>query len=187
MAFRPSKEQIRAAEGKGVPDVIRPNLQVLFCGINPGLYSAAVGHHFSRPGNRFWPTLYRSGFTHRQLSPFEERDLLEMGLGITNLINRATATADGVTKDELVRGAQRLKRKVARFRPRFVAIVGLGAYRTGFRRLGARGGRQEERLGEAILWVLPNPSGLNAHYQLPDLVRLYAGLRKAVARTCARK
>jgi double-stranded uracil-DNA glycosylase len=162
-----------------VPDVIAPGLEVLFCGINPSLYSAAVGHHFARPGNRFWPALHAAGFTDRLLSPAEDRELLRHGYGLTNLVGRATAAADEVTAAELVAGARRLGRAVRRYRPARVAFLGITAYRTAFGRKGATLGRQRERIGDAAIWVLPNPSGLNAHYQLRDLARLFAELREA--------
>jgi TDG/mug DNA glycosylase family protein len=179
--WKPTREQIAAAYGRRVSDLLRPGLAVLFCGINPSLYSAAVGHHFGRPGNRFWPALHASGFTDRLLSPFEGRLLLASGYGITNFVARATATADELTPDELLAGARTLTRKIRRHQPRAVAFLGVGAYRTAFGRAKAALGRQPERIGEAELWVLPNPSGLNANYQLPDLGRLYAELRRAVA------
>jgi len=175
--WKPTKEQIVAAAGKTVPDVIAPDLRVLFCGINPGLYTAAVGHHFARPGNRFWKALYKAGFTERLLSPFEECELLETGYGVTNVVARATATADLLTKEELISGGKRLATKVRRYRPTILAILGLGAYRTAFNRSIANVGQQEERIGETILWVLPNPSGLNAHYQPKTLGRLFGELR----------
>src|SRR5438105_6147484 len=117
--WKPTRAEIAAAHGKKVPDVIAHRLRVLFCGINPGLYSAAVGHHFARPGNRFWPTLYAAGFTDRRLSPFEERELLALGYGITNVVDRATAGADELTPQELVEGGRRLERKVRKYRPAF--------------------------------------------------------------------
>jgi TDG/mug DNA glycosylase family protein len=175
--WKPTREQIVAAAGKTVPDVIAHDLRVLFCGINPGLYTAAVGHHFARPGNRFWKALYEAGFTERLLSPFEECELLENGYGVTNVVPRATATADLLTKEELISGGKRLARKVRRYRPTILAILGLGAYRTAFNRPIANVGRQEERIGETTLWVLPNPSGLNAHYQPTTLARLFGELR----------
>lgn len=178
--WRPTKEQLIAAAGKTVPDVIAPRLRVLFCGINPGLYTAAVGHHFARPGNRFWPALYAAGFTEQLLSPFDERDLLKNGYGITNVVMRATATADQLSREELREGGKRLVAKVRRYRPRVLAILGLGAYRAAWERPRATIGRQEERIGETIIWVLPNPSGLNAHYQAKQLARLFSELRAAV-------
>lgn len=176
---RPTKAEIAAAAGRTVPDLIGPGLQVLFCGINPGLYSAAARHHFARPGNRFWPTLHAAGFTPRLLSPWEERLLLEYGVGITNLVARATATAAELTPAELRAGRERLERKVRRYAPRWVAVVGIGAYRMAFERPKAGIGRQAERIGQTGLWVLPNPSGLNANHQLPDLARAFAALRRA--------
>src|SRR2546426_2001623 len=146
------------AGGGAVPDVIAPGLRVLFCGINPGLYSAAVGHHFARPGNRFWPALHRAGFTDRQLSPFDERELLERRIGVTNLFNFATANADELAAADLRRGGELLARKVRRHRPRIVAILGLGAYRLAFGATRVSVGRQERRIREAGLWALPNPS-----------------------------
>jgi double-stranded uracil-DNA glycosylase len=173
--WRPTKEQIRAAEGRTVPDVVGPDLRVLFVGINPGLYSGAVGHHFARPGNRFWKALYGAGLTDRVLSPFEERHLLDRGIGITNLVRRATATADKLSLDELHLGAARLQRKVCRLRPRIVAFLGISAYRAAFDRRDAAVGAQPDAICGATAWLLPNPSGLNANYQLPDLV---AALRR---------
>ena len=177
--WRPTKTEIAAAENATVPDVIAPDLDVLFCGINPGLYSGAVGHHFARPGNRFWRALHASGFTDRVLSPFEERELLRFGLGITNLVSRATSTADRLTLDELRRGAARLPRKLARYRPAWIGFLGLTAYRAAFDRKDATIGRQEVTLGHTQMWLLPNPSGLNAHYQIPDLARAFGELRAA--------
>lgn len=177
--WRPTREQIASARGKRVPDVLAPNLNVLFVGINPGLYSGAVGHHFARPGNRFWKALHGAGFTDRVLSAFEEWELVPAGVGISNLVTRATATADELHSGELRRGAARLAVKVDRYHPRFVAFLGLTAYRTAFRRPGATVGRQEETMAGSRIWLLPNPSGLNAHYQVPDLVRAFAELRGA--------
>ena len=177
--WKPTKDEVLAAAGKTLPDVIGPDLRVLFVGINPGLYTAAIGHHFGRPGNRFWPVLHQSGFTPRQLSPFEERELLSLGLGITNFVARATASAAVLSPGELRAGAAELERKVGEFRPRFVALVGVQAYRVGFARPKAGVGLQPENLCRAGLWVLPNPSGLQAHYQLPELVRMFAELRQA--------
>jgi TDG/mug DNA glycosylase family protein len=162
-----------------IPDVIAPNLDVLFCGINPGLYSAKTGHHFARPGNRFWPALHQSGFTPRLLHPSEQGLLTGFGLGITNIVARASARADELSADELRAGALRLAELAASFTPRFVAVVGISAYRTGFGRPHATMGEQPERIAAARLWVLPNPSGLNAHYQLPALAAEFAALRIA--------
>jgi TDG/mug DNA glycosylase family protein len=177
---RPTRQQVAAAYGKTVTDLIAPGLEILFCGINPSLYSAAVGHHFARPGNRFWPALHAAGSTDRTLRPAEEHQLLGRGLGITNLVGRATATADELAAEELIEGAGRLEAKVRRYRPAFVAVVGVTAYRVAFGRRHAAPGRQADRLADAGLWVLPNPSGLNAHYQLPDLARAFGELRRAV-------
>jgi double-stranded uracil-DNA glycosylase len=178
--WKPTREQIAAAHGRAVPDVLAPGLKVLFCGINPSLYSAAVGHHFARPGNRFWPTLHAAGFTERLFSPFEDRELPARGCGITNVVDRATAAADELAEAELVAGARKLARKVRRWRPACVAFLGITAYRTAFGRKDALPGRQRETLGGAAVWVLPNPSGLNASYQQPELTRLFAELRWAV-------
>lgn len=178
--WKPTKEQLIAAAGKTVRDVIAPGLKVLFCGINPGLYTAAVGHHFARPGNRFWPALYAAGFTVRLLSPFDEHELLTHGFGITNVVMRTTATADQLSRAELHEGGKRLAAKVRRYEPQFLAVLGLGAYRAAFDKPKAKIGRQEEQIGETVLWVLPNPSGLNAHYQPKDLARLFGELRTAV-------
>lgn len=180
--FKPSKEQLTQAAGKTVPDVIARKLRVLFCGINPGLYTAAVGHHFARPGNRFWPALHQSGFTERLLSPFEERELLKSALGITNVVPHATASASELTKDDFVRGGRVLAAKIRRYQPQIVAILGVGAYREAFAQPKAQVGEQPNRIHSARVWVLPNPSGLNANYQLPNLVRLFFELRQATAR-----
>jgi TDG/mug DNA glycosylase family protein len=153
---------------------------VLFCGINPSLYSAATGHHFARPGNRFWPALYAAGFTRRLLQPWEEQLLLADGFGITNLVARATVAATELTNDELREGRKRLARKVSRYRPRCVAVVGIGAYRVAFDRPHAGIGRQPDLIGTATVWVLPNPSGLNANHQLPDLTKVFRKLRQFV-------
>jgi TDG/mug DNA glycosylase family protein len=177
---KPSRADLLAAKDRTVSDVIAPGLHVLFCGINPGLYSGATGHHFARPGNRFWPTLYQVGFTPRLLAPAEERELLVSGYGITNLVARATATADELAPDELVAGRRRLEAKVRRYHPQVVAVLGIGAYRTAFAQRAVALGQQPERLANAIVWVLPNPSGLNAHYQLADLVEHFRALRQAV-------
>jgi double-stranded uracil-DNA glycosylase len=178
--WKPTKQQLLAATEKTVRDVIAPDLRVLFCGINPGLYTAAVGHHFARPGNRFWPALYGSGFTDRLLSPFDERELLKSGYGITNVVSRTTATADLLTKDEILAGGEKLRKKVLRYRPRVLAVLGVGAYRTAFNQPKAAVGRQSELIGHTIVWVLPNPSGLNANYQPPQLAQLFRELKEFV-------
>jgi TDG/mug DNA glycosylase family protein len=176
--WKPTKAQLLAATDKTVDDVIAPDLSVLFSGINPGLYTAAVGHHFARPGNRFWPALHAGGFTDRILSPFDERELLKSGYGITNVVQRATATADLLLKDEIVEGGERLRQKVRRYRPKILAVLGVGTYRTAFNHPKAGVGRQSEIVGSTIVWVLPNPSGLNAHYQPADLARLFRELKE---------
>ncbi|XXU71447.1 G/U mismatch-specific DNA glycosylase [Sorangium sp. So ce1151] len=178
---RPTKEELLAAAGKTVPDVIAPDLRVLFCGINPGLYTAAVGHNFARPGNRFWPALHAGGFTDRVLSPSEERDLLKLGYGITNVVERATASADELSPEELAAGGVRLAAKVRRYRPRFLAVLGIGAYRSAFGRPQAAPGPQPETIDATRIWVLPNPSGLNASYQPEKLAAMFRALREAVA------
>jgi TDG/mug DNA glycosylase family protein len=170
--------ELLAAAGKTVPDVIAPGLGVLFCGINPGLYSAATGHHFARPGNRFWPALHHAGFTRRLLTPAEEGELLHNGCGITNLVARATARAEELGPEELVAGRRRLSAKVKRYHPNVLAVLGIGAYRTAFARPRAILGRQPELLAGAVVWVLPNPSGLNAHFQMPELVSLFSKLHE---------
>ena len=177
---RPTREQLLAARDKTLPDVIAPGLRVLFCGINPGLYTAAIGHHFGRPGNRFWPTLFAAGFTPRLLSPYEERELLPLGYGITNVVDRATAAAEELAPAEFVEGGRRLEAKVKRYAPRVLAVLGVGAYRGAFARPKARVGPQEEMLGGTKLWVLPNPSGLNAHYQANALTEVFTRLRREV-------
>jgi TDG/mug DNA glycosylase family protein len=177
---RPTRAELLAAAGRTVPDVIAPGLRVLFCGINPGLYTAVVGHHFARPGNRFWPALHASGFTNRLLSPHEEPRLLELGYGVTNVVERATAAADELTAAELAEGARLVESKVRHYRPRFLAVLGIGAYRTAFGRPKAVLGRQAEMIADTTVWVLPNPSGLNAHYKPADLARMFGELRAAV-------
>lgn len=180
-AWKPTREQILAAEGKRVRDVIAPGLSVLFCGINPGLYTAAVGHHFARPGNRFWKALYEAGFTERLLSPFDERELLQLGYGVTNVVRRATAVANSLTKEEVIEGGRQLARKVGRYQPRILAVLGMGAYRVAFAQPDATVGRQQLRIGNTVLWVLPNPSGLNANYQQPELTRMFRELKATAA------
>ncbi|MEX2672429.1 MAG: G/U mismatch-specific DNA glycosylase [Phycisphaeraceae bacterium] len=173
-----SRADLQAARDGQLRDVWPRGVKVVFCGINPSLYSAATGRHFARPGNRFWPTLHQAGFTDRQLSPFEDHLLPRYGCGLTNLVNRATARADELTRQELREGGQRLREKVAERRPRCLAVVGITAYRTAFDQPRARLGRQERTIEDAAVWVLPNPSGINAHYQLDDLARLFRELRE---------
>jgi TDG/mug DNA glycosylase family protein len=176
----PTPDELRSAQGRAIPDVIAADLRVLFVGINPGLYSGATGFHFARPGNRFWPALHGAGLTPRRLQPDETDELLALGIGITNLVNRTTATAAELTADELRVGAAQLQRTIDRYRPGAVAVLGLSAYRSAFDRPKATIGRQSGLLGDAGLWVLPNPSGLNAHYQLPQLIELFRGFQEAI-------
>ena len=178
---RPTAAELVAARDGLVPDIVAPGLRVLFCGINPSLYSAAVGHHFARPGNRFWPALHGAGFTDRLLSPYEDARLLDFGLGCTNLAARPTARADELAPEELAAGAERLRELVARLRPAWLAVLGVGAYRSAFGLPRAVAGPQLERVAGAAVWLLPNPSGLNAHYQLPGLVAEYLRLREVAA------
>ncbi|MDX6281193.1 MAG: double-stranded uracil-DNA glycosylase [Kribbellaceae bacterium] len=159
-------------------DVIAPGLRVLFCGINPGLVSAETGHHFARPGNRFWPALQLAGFTPRQFRPDEQTELLGLGLGITNVVDKPSARADELTKAEFVAGGENLVAKVLEYQPRWLAVVGVTAYRDAFSERKAAMGEQARRIGETRVWILPNPSGLNAHYTLPKLAAAYAELEK---------
>jgi TDG/mug DNA glycosylase family protein len=175
-AYRPTADDLRAAVGKQIEDVIAPDLDVLFVGINPGLWSGATGHHFARPGNRFWRAIHDAGLTPNLLSPDRQGELLRYDLGITNLVNRTTATAAELTADELRAGARSLVDKIARLRPQKVAFLGVSTYRVAFDQPKAVVGRQPDRIDGSEVWVLPNPSGLNAHYQLPDLARAYAQL-----------
>lgn len=179
---RPTPDELREATGRSIPDVVAPGLRVLFVGINPGLYSGATGHHFARPGNRFWPTLHRAGFTPRQLAPDQTDELVSLGIGITNLVNRTTTTAAELAPAELRAGALRLRETVRRYRPRTVAVLGVTAFRIALDEPKASIGRQPDGIEGAELWLLPNPSGLNAHYQLPALVDLFGELARAVER-----
>jgi TDG/mug DNA glycosylase family protein len=160
-------------------DVIAPGLRVLFCGINPGLLSATTGHHFARPGNRFWPALHQAGFTPRQFRPDEQNELLELGLGITNVVDRPSARADELSKAEFLAGGENLVKKVLDHQPRWLAVVGVTAYRDAFGLRKAVMGRQDRLIGETKVWILPNPSGLNAHYTLPKLAVAYGDLQQA--------
>jgi len=162
---------------KPLRDVIAPELEVLFCGINPSLASAATGHHYAHPGNRFWPALHLAGFTPRLLAAADDHTVPRYGLGLTNLVDRPTASASELTVDELQAGALVLERLVRRLRPTVLCVVGLGAWREGFRRPNASVGLQAETVAERPVWVVPNPSGLNAHYQLPQLAALFAEVR----------
>jgi TDG/mug DNA glycosylase family protein len=177
--WKPTPAQLAAAAGTTLPDLIAPGLRVVFCGINPGLYTAAIGHHFGRPGNRFWKVIHLAGFTDRQVSPFEERSLLDMGIGITNFVPRATTAASELTPEELRQGVRRVERLACEYAPRYVAFLGMLAYRTATGRRRAPLGLQVERMCGSRLWLLPNPSGLQARYQLPELVELFGELRAA--------
>jgi TDG/mug DNA glycosylase family protein len=181
-ARRPTRDELLAAAGRTVPDLIAPGLRVLFCGINPGLYTALLGHHFAGPGNRFWPALDAAGITPRRLVPAEEPQLLPLGYGITNVVARATATAAELSRDELAAGARTLEDKVRSYEPRVLAVLGVGAYRTGFGRPRAALGLQPETIGATTLWVLPNPSGLNANYTPAALAALFRELREYAER-----
>lgn len=175
----PNKQQILAAEGKTIPDVLAPGLKVLFCGVNPGLYSGATGHHFARPGNRFWIALFQAGFTPRLLSPYEDASMLQFGFGITNLVARTTRKAEDLKREELIAGKKILEVKIRRYLPKIVAVLGMGAYRRAFDRPHAEIGLQPEMIGTTKIWVLPNPSGLNANYQVRDLTNIFAELLEA--------
>ena len=179
--IKPTKEQLRDAVGALVPDIIAPDLNVLFCGINPSVYSAVVGHHFARPGNRFWPALYQSGFTPRLMRPAEDVQLLDYGLGVTNVATRATVAAADLSNDELRADGRLLVEKVEFYRPRWLAILGIGAYRVAFEQPKARIGPQDRVIGETKIWVLPNPSGLNAHYTPTALAAKFRELHEAVS------
>ena len=179
-APRPSPADLAAAHGRRLPDLIRPGLDVLFCGINPSLYSAAVQRHFARPGNRFWRTLHAAGFTERVLSPSEQAELLELGIGLTNVVPTASASAAELTVDDYRRGCAGLRRKLARYRPRNIAFLGMGAYRIAAQEPLATVGRQAEPFAGIVAWALPNPSGLNAHYPLAELARCYSELARAL-------
>ena len=175
----PTREVLEQARARLLPDVAAAGLRVLFTGINPGLYSAWAGRHFARPGNRFWPALHGSGFTPRLLVPAEQDELLSLGLGITNVVARATARADELTTDEMVAGGLQLRAKVHRLRPRWLAVCGVTAYRTAFDAPKAVVGEQPTGVGATRVWVLPNPSGLNAHYSAAALAGEFARLRDA--------
>lgn len=184
--WRPTGADLEAARSKTVPDVIRRGLRILFVGINPGLYTAAIGHHFGRPGNRFWPSLCRAGLVPPGTDAWQSARLPEWGLGITNVADRATATADELGPEELRAGAKRLTRKLLKYRPRVAAFLGLGLYRVAYASPKAALGLQAERIGNTKLWVLPNPSGLNAHFQVPDYARLFRRMAREAGRDIGR-
>ncbi|MEE1798886.1 MULTISPECIES: G/U mismatch-specific DNA glycosylase [unclassified Streptomyces] len=174
-------EELEAARDRVLPDVVAGGLRVLFCGINPGLMSAATGHHFARPGNRFWPVLHLSGFTPRRLAPAEQDTLPTYGLGITNVVARASARADELSAEEFRAGGRILTAKVERLRPAWLAVVGITAYRTAFDEKRARIGPQERTIGETRIWALPNPSGLNAHWTAATMAEEFGRLREAAS------
>jgi TDG/mug DNA glycosylase family protein len=178
LSLRPTPQELLEAAGKTMPDIIAPNLRVLFCGINPSVYSVVVGHHFARPGNRFWPALHAAGWTPRRFLPSEDAKLLELGCGITNIASRSSVAAAELSREELEMGRAELENKIERFRPQVLAVLGISAYRTAFVRPKAVLGLQEEKIGDTKIWILPNPSGLNAHYHPPQLARLFGELRE---------
>lgn len=174
-----TRAELDSFRGKPVDDLVGPGVRLLFVGINPGLWTAAVNAHFARRGNRFWPALHAAGITptlidaSNGLRPTDAATLIDLGVGITNIVPTATARADELTVHELHAGAAALEAKVRRLRPRVVAVLGLTAYRQAFGRPKAGPGRQAEHLGNAELWVLPNPSGLNAHDTVDSLASAY--------------
>ena len=176
--FKPTKEDLRDATKRTTEDLIDYNLRVLFCGINPGIWSGATGFHFAKPGNRFWKTLHLAGFTDRVLHPSEEHELLENGYGITSFCKRTTATAAELSNEEIVEGGKLLIKKIKKYKPQILAVLGIGAYRTAFNKPKAKLGLQNEKIGDTRIWLLPNPSGLNAHYQLADLAKLFGELQE---------
>ncbi|MGW1214288.1 G/U mismatch-specific DNA glycosylase [Streptomyces sp. NPDC002499] len=174
-----TQQELEAARDRLVPDVAADGLRVLFCGINPGLMTAATGHHFARPGNRFWPVLHLSGFTPRLMKPAEQNELLSYGLGITNVVARASARADELSAEEYREGGRLLAERIALLRPRWLAVLGVTAYRAAFDDRKAQVGPQERTFGETRVWVLPNPSGLNAHWTAASMAEEFARLRVA--------
>ena len=178
--FKPTKEDLRDARRRTTEDLIDDNLKVLFCGINPGIWSGATGFHFAKPGNRFWKALHFGGFSDRVLHPSEEHELLENGYGITSFCKRTTARADELSNEEIVQGGKNLVKKIEKFKPQMLAVLGIGVYRTAFNQPKAKLGLQDIKIGSTKIWLLPNPSGLNAHYQINDLAKLFSELREAV-------
>ncbi|HEY0250296.1 MAG TPA: G/U mismatch-specific DNA glycosylase [Kofleriaceae bacterium] len=176
---KPTSAELAAAKAKRIPDLLRADLEVVFCGINPGLYSAAVGHNFARPGNRFWPALFAAGFTPRLFTGFDDHELLELGCGMTNIVSRASARAEELTTEELRRGARSLRRKILKYRPRYLAVVGIGAFRSAFKKPAAVIGPQPDPIGDTTVWLLPNTSGLNANHRPAQLAELFEQLRIA--------
>jgi len=180
--FKPSKEDLRDAVNRTTEDLIDYNLKVLFCGINPGIWSGATGFHFAKPGNRFWKALHLGGFTSRLLHPSEEHELLENGYGITSFCKRTTARADELSNEEIIEGGKNLVKKIEKFKPQMLAVLGIGIYQTAFNQPKGKLGLQDAKIGDTRIWLLPNPSGLNAHYQLNDLAKLFNELRQALER-----
>ncbi|MBA3724742.1 MAG: G/U mismatch-specific DNA glycosylase [Candidatus Levybacteria bacterium] len=176
--YKPTRDEVLASAHKQVGDIIKPDLKVLFCGINPGLYTAAVGHHFGRPGNRFWKALYASGFTDHLFHPSEQEALLDINLGITNIVPRASATAAEVSTQEFLQGRKELTAKVLKYQPKWLAVLGIQAYRQAFDEPKAQLGLQDKKIGETKIWVLPNPSGLNAHYTVEKLSEVLREFKK---------
>lgn len=179
-APRPTREELLEAANQTMPDILAPNLRVAFCGINPSVYSVVVGHHFARPGNRFWPALFASGWTPTRFHPTQDCELLGLGLGITNVVARSSVAAAEVSPEEYAEGGRLLRAKMGELKPGVLAVLGIGAYRVAFNQPKATLGLQDERIGDTHLWVLPNPSGLNAHYHPPHLARLFRELREWV-------
>lgn len=177
--FKPTREDLRDAVNRTTEDLIDYNLKVLFCGINPGMWSGATGFHFAKPGNRFWKALYLGRFTTRLLHPSEEQELLENGYGITSFCKRTTARADELSNEEIIEGGKNLVEKIKKYKPQNLAVLGIGAYRTAFQQPKAKLGLQNEKIGSANIWLLPNPSGLNAHYQINDLAKLFGEVRQS--------
>jgi TDG/mug DNA glycosylase family protein len=177
---RPTRADLEASASRKVRDVIAPGLRVLFCGINPGLWTSYTGHHFAGPGNRFWKALHLGGFTPRVLLPAEKRELLEYGVGITNVVARASATAAELEAHEYEAGGRRLLAKLRKYEPRALAVLGVGAYRAAFGDGKAPVGEQKEKIGRTSVWVMPNPSGLNQNYSVEQMGRMFAELREAV-------
>ncbi len=179
--LKPTPDQLRAAkDSTTVPDILARNLALLLVGINPGMYSGATGHHFARPGNRFWPALHRSGLTPRQLHPSEERKLLKYSIGLTKVVHRATATAAELSDDEVRAGGEDIRRLARRYKPRALCFLGVGTYSQAYNLKRIKVGLQPDTFEGIPLWVLPNPSGLNANYQLPDFIELFTQLRESV-------
>lgn len=180
-----TRDELKQFSGKTVPDLVSDQVRLLFVGINPGLRTAAVQAHFAPRGNRFWPALYRAGITDHLIdascgfAPADREYVLSRGIGITNLAERATAGADELTAGELVAGRQKLDRTIRKLSPRVVAVLGITAYRAAFDNRQAKLGKQVSPYRGIDLWVLPNPSGRNAHATLPRLAAAYAEAARA--------